>query len=465
MPVSVRHTILCCALSLLSGVPMTAGEDTPTAAGIAARVVRPVFPDRTFDITAYGAKGDGTADATEAIRRAVTACTESGGGRVLVPSGTYLTGPIHLESGVELHLADGAVVRFSTDPSRYLPLVRTRWEGMEVMNYSPLIYAFRKKNIAVTGKGVLDGQGSSEHWWPWKGKSDDGGWKPGMPHQKAGRDRLLAMTENGTPAAERVFGDGYYLRPSFFQPYECTNVLVEGVTFRDAPMWFIHPVLCTSVTVTGVTVQGHGPNNDGCNPESSRDVLIEDCFFDTGDDCIAVKSGRNRDGRDIGVPSENIAVRRCRMKEGHGGVVIGSEVSGGARNIAVEECTMDSPRLDRAIRIKTNSVRGGTVENIAVRNLTVGQVAEAVVLVDFNYEEGDAGAHTPIVRNILLENVTARSGPYAFFLKGYRRSPVTGITARDCTFDGITAGNVFQHTDGIRFTNVIMNGRPLSAPR
>src|SRR5690606_5679002 len=336
---------------------------------------------------------------TEAIASAIQACAEAGGGRVVVPEGEFLTGPIHLESNVNLHIAAGATLRFSTNPYDYLPVVYTRWEGMELMNYSPFIYAFEKENIAVTGSGTLDGQSSNKHWWSWKGR-EEFGWEEGMPEQTPARDRLQVMVEDGTPVRERVFGASSYLRPNFIQPYRCRNVLVEGVRIVNSPMWEVHPVLCTNVTVRGLTVVSHGPNNDGCNPESCTDVLIENCHFDTGDDCIAIKSGRNADGRRIAVPTDGIIVRGCRMKDGHGGVVIGSELSGGVRNVFAEDCTMDSPNLDRALRIKTNSVRGGVVAHVYMRNVQIGEVAESVFRVNFLYEAAEAGSHTPILRTL-----------------------------------------------------------------
>ena len=183
-------------------------------------------------------------------------------------------------------------------------------------------------------------------------------------------------------------------------------MLIEGVTFTNSPMWILNPVLCENVTIRGVTVDSHGPNNDGCDPESCRNVLIENCTFDTGDDCIAIKSGRNADGRRIGVPSENIIIRGCTMKDGHGGVVLGSEMSGGIRNVFVEDCEMDSPNLDRAIRLKSNTMRGGYLENLFVRNVKVGQVADAVVRINLNYDK-DRGEQNPTVRNIFIEGVTS----------------------------------------------------------
>jgi len=214
--------------------------------------------------------------------------------------------------------------------------------------------------------------------------------------------------------------------------------------------------------VRRVLVNSHGPNNDGCNPESCRDVLIEGCSFDTGDDCIALKSGRNNDGRRVGVPVENVVVRDCTMKDGHGGVTIGSEISGGARNIFAERCRMDSPQLDRALRIKTNSVRGGVIERVFMRDVTVGEVREAIVAVDFNYEEGDAGSFTPVVRDIEVRNVTSRKSNYALLLRGYARTPVTNLRIRDCKFDNVARADVLENVKDIALTNVAINGMVLN---
>jgi polygalacturonase len=309
----------------------------------------------------------------------------------------------------------------------------------------------------VTGEGVLDGQGADGNWWSWKGNAT-AGWKKGMPQQKPARDSLFAMAERGVPVAQRVFGAGSYLRPNFIQPYQCRNVLIAGVTFKDSPMWFIHPVLCENVTIENVTTVGHGPNNDGCDPESSRDILIQGCTFDNGDDCIAIKSGRNADGRRVNVPTENIIIRRCTMRDGHGGVVLGSEITGGVRNVFVEECAMDSPNLDRALRFKTNSMRGGFIENFFARNIKVGQVADAVVKVNFYYEEGDAGPFTPAMKNVFISDMTAKKGKYAFHLRGYERSPITNLHVDSCRFDGIEKANVIEHLRDATFDQVMING-------
>ncbi len=424
---------------------------------ILARIRPPSFPNRDFEITRYGAVGDGVKDSTEAIRAAIAAANKAGGGRVVVPPGRFLTGAIHLKSNVNLHVAAGATLLFDRDPRKYLPVVFTRWEGMECMNYSPLIYAFEQENIAVSGAGTLDGQAGQQHWWPWKGRRRPASAAGGSTQDKA-RNLLVRMTEEGVPPEKRVFGDGGFLRPNFIQPYRSKNVLIEGVEILNSPMWEIHPCLCRNVTVRGVRISSHGPNNDGCNPESSVDVLIKDCVFDTGDDCIAIKSGRNNDGRRVGMAVENIVIQGCQMKDGHGGVTIGSEISGSARNIFAEDCRMDSPRLDRALRLKTNSVRGGVIENIYMRNVTVGQVADAIVHVDFHYEEGNTGKFKPTVRNIEVRRVTSKKSNYALYLRGYPESPIENIRLEDCAFDQVAKPDVLEHVKGLIRRNVRVNG-------
>jgi polygalacturonase len=426
---------------------------------ILRRIQAPVFPKRDFLITGYGAKPG--ADCTEAFAKAIAACSAAGGGRVVVPEGRYLSGPIHLRGNVNLHVARGATIAFLTDPARYLPLVFTRWEGMECMNYSPFIYAFEARNVAITGEGTLDGQSDNTHWWPWKGRAEYG-WKKGDVKQDKARAALAQMVEDGVPVAKRVFGEGSYLRPQFVQPYRCENALIEGVTIVNSPMWEIHPALCRNVTVRGVTVKTHGPNNDGCDPESCRDVLIEKCHFDTGDDCIAIKSGRNADGRRLHTPSENIIVRGCEMKDGHGGVTIGSEISGGCRNVFVEDCRMDSPNLDRVLRLKTNSVRGGFIEDVYLRNVTVGQVADAVVHVDLFYEEGNTGQHMPVVRNIQVERVTCQKMKSVLYLRGYPNAQIRDVRITDSVFAEAAKPDTVENVEGLQMRGVKVNGQSVT---
>ncbi len=418
--------------------------------GILARIQPPACPARDFAIGAFGAVPNDGSDASAAIAAAIAACARAGGGRVVVPAGVFQSGPIHLLSGVELHLEAGATIRFVTDPERYLPPVLTRFEGVELLGYSPLVYAFEKHDVAITGEGTLDGQADAQHWWPWKGSE---------PHsQRADRERLFRQAEDGVAVEERRFGSGHRLRPSFVETYRCRNVLVQGVTLRNAPMWVIHPVLSTNVTVRGVTVASAGPNNDGCDPESSSDVLIEDSLFDTGDDCIAIKSGRNADGRRLATPCERVVVRGCRMRAGHGGVTIGSEVSGGVRDVFVERCAMSSPALERGIRIKTNARRGGVVENVFVRDVTIGEVGSALD-VDMLYEEGAEGTFRPVVRRLRLERVTVERARYALFLRGLPDSPLRDVVIAGSTFRAVEHGSLQQGVADLTLSDVVIEPR------
>lgn len=424
---------------------------------ILAQIQIPVFKTDTFNIVDFGAVADGQTLNTEVINKAIIECSQAGGGVVLVPQGVFLTGAVHLKSNVNLHIAEGATLLFSRDPNDYLPLVYTRFEGNEVMNYSPLIYAFEQENIGITGKGTLDGNANKDFWWPWKGPWSRQTWETPAENQLPAVATLRKMAEDGVHVSERIFGEGQYLRPNFVQPYLCKNVLIDGFTIINSPMWVIHPVLSENVTISNVSVNSHGPNNDGCNPESCKNVLIKNCQFNTGDDCIAIKSGRGADGHRIAVPAENIVIQGCEMRDGHGGVVMGSEISGGCKYVFAENLIMDSPNLDRVLRIKTNSVRGGTIENIFLRNIEVGQVREAIVRVNFYYEEGDAGVHTPIVRNVYLQNIKSNKSKYALYLKGYERSPITGFVLEDCSFNGVTNASILEDYDQFTFSNVFVN--------
>ncbi|MBV8810306.1 MAG: hypothetical protein JO033_16680 [Acidobacteriaceae bacterium] len=266
------------------------------------------------------------------------------------------------------------------------------------------------------------------------------------------------MGNRDVPVKERIFGAGHFLRPNFVQPYRCTNVLLADFTVKNSPMWELNPVLCTNVTVRNVTIDSHGPNNDGCDPECCDNVLISNCTFSTGDDCIAIKSGRNQDGRRVNVPCKNVLIQDCVMKDGHGGVSIGSEVSGGIQNIFVEKCQMSSPNLQRALRIKTNSYRGSEIANIHFSNVTVGQVAEAVIEVDYYYEEGEGGPFRPVVKDVYVENVTCERSKYGVYLRGYPNDRIEGVHLSRCNFQHAAKGNLLQNVAAVDVKEVTVNG-------
>jgi len=409
---------------------------------ILARIVPPQFPARDFDITQFGAVADGQTDASAAISKAMAACVAAGGGRVVVPAGEFLTGPIHLQSNVELHLAaTNSVLKFSPNPDAYLPAVFTRFEGIECYNYSPLIFAVGQKNVAVTGAGTLDGQADDSNWLAWKGR------KGGTNNQNVARRRLDEMNNQNVPVAQRRFGAGDFLRPNFLQFQRCQNVLIEGVKIRRSPMWEIHPLLCTNVTVRGVDIFSHGANNDGCDPESCRDVLIEKCVFDTGDDCIAIKSGRNNDGRRVGVPSVNLVIRDCTMRDGHAGTAIGSEISGSCSNVFVENCEMSSPNLVCALRLKSNARRGGVLQNIFMRNVKVGLVKDSVLQIDFLYEEGAQGEFKPVAHNVEMDHITVGQTPRVLNVRGFPAADISGVRIANSSFKQIKKPDVVQDAD------------------
>jgi polygalacturonase len=240
-------------------------------------------------------------------------------------------------------------------------------------------------------------------------------------------------------------------------------VLIDGVTIQNSPMWEIHPVLCRNVIVQNVKISSHGPNNDGCDPESCSDVLIKNCDFDTGDDCIAIKSGRNADGRRLKAPAENIIVQGCRMKDGHGGITVGSEISGGVRNLFAENCRLDSQNLDHALRVKNNAMRGGLLESLHFRNIEVGQVVHAVITIDFNYEEGAKGGFVPVVRDYTVDNLRSAKSKHALDVQGLSGAPIVNLQLKNCTFDNVAEGNIVKNVKDATLENVKINGRVIDA--
>lgn len=432
---------------------------------ILAQIKQPVFKTTTYNIADFGAiANDSTVLNHEAINRAIVTCSLNGGGTVLVPAGTWHTGPITLKSHVNLHLEEGAVLLFTTD-TKYFPTVLTRWEGVDCYNLQPLVYAYGETDIAVTGKGTIDGAGTNDTWWK-KCGAPHFGWKEGDISQKIGRPKLLQWNNENTPVTERVLTASDGMRPQLINFYLCENVLIEGVTLLRSPFWVIHPLLCENLTVRDVKMINDGPNGDGCDPESCKNVLIENCFFNTGDDCIAIKSGRNNDGRRWNRPSENMIVRNCEMKNGHGGVVVGSEITGGYRNLFVENCQMDSPELDRVVRIKTNTLRGGLIENIYVRNIEVGECKIAVFSVNLSYDAKEVGerGYLPMVRNVYLDNINCQKSQHGIWLNGLdEQVNIQNINLKNCSFSNVEKGNFVQGKIGsVQFDNLKINGKSVT---
>lgn len=431
----------------------------------------PRFPDRDFLVTSYP-KVDptGRGKSTDGINQAIVDCHAAGGGRVVIPKGSYKCGGIVLKSNVNLHLEEGATIRFLLDPLEY-HVVLSRIEGTELMNCQSRIYACGATNIAVTGKGTLDGMcwtndptlTPTSSWW----KTEN------QPNIGIIKRTLTDMGENGVPVLERWFGPAKFLSPPFVQFYACRNVLLEGVSIIHSSFWEVHPVLCENVIVRGLNINSHSANNDGCNPESCRFVLIEDCTFSTGDDCIAIKSGKNTDGRRVNVPSEYIVIRNCHMQDGHGAVTCGSECTGGIRNVFVENCEMNSPNLKVAILFKDNSRRGGVIENIFVRNLKIGTIRDQFLDVNFSGETD--GDYAPILRNLQIDNVVTKQVPQIVQTQagirtdpadkgertGTARDVIEQVRIRNSSFGGVSKADDFAHFD-VKLEAVTISPAPLA---
>ena len=450
---------------LLPACAFAAGWDDNEYKRIEQSIQLPKIAERQFLITSFGAKTTATAAQNQkAINRVISLVSKKGGGKVIIPKGTWNTGAIELKSHVNLVLEEGATLHFAFEPKLY-PLVRTSWEGLACWNYSPCIYAYKATDIAITGKGTIDGGGNNDTFWQWNG-SPRFGYKEGVTKesQKLGsRSKLLKMAEDGVPFDERKFGMGYGLRPQLVNMVHCERILIKDVKMINSPFWVIHPLLSKNITVDGVYVWNEGPNGDGCDPEACENVLIQNCVFHTGDDCIAIKSGRNNDGRLWNQPSKNIIIRNCKMEDGHGGVVIGSEISGGCENVYAENCVMDSPHLERILRIKTNNCRGGQVQNINMRNVVVGQCKEAVVKINLDYERKEIcyRGFEPIVNNVNVENVTCQKSNYGVLIIGRDSlENVYDINIKNCKFDGVVKEpvKITGKTRNVKFDNLVING-------
>ncbi|ASA21605.1 glycoside hydrolase family 28 protein [Paenibacillus donghaensis] len=363
----------------------------------------------------------------QVIQRAVDACSAQGGGTVIVSRGEWSSGPIHLRSNIHLSVKKGAVIHFSDTFAHYLPPVFTRWEGMECYNYSPLIYARDCENIAVTGEGTLNGNG--EAWWHWK------------QLQQTAADKLCYAERDRIPVQERVFGtEEAALRPSFIQPMNCRNVLIEGLSIHNGPQWTVHPVYCENVIIRRIDIISCGPNTDGLNPDSCRNVLIEDCSFETGDDCIAINSGMNEDGWRVNKPCENIVIRNCVMKEGHGGLVIGSGMSGGVRNVYAHDCTITGG--DRGIRLKSMRGRGGFVENIRFEHIKINNVREEAVQINMYYGYSTVVPKTSIpsdFSNIYMKDITGEGAGIAVEIKGLPEHRLKNISLENISLSADNA--------------------------
>ncbi len=446
-----RHLLVLGGGALVGGcapLPVQGSEDWARADGIARSVRRPRIGPGQTRITDHGARAGGT-DALPGLMAAIADLADRGGGRVIVPPGDWrLDGPIHLRSGIDLHVEGGATVRFTPD-ARFYPTVFTRWEGTEVFNHSPLIYARGQTDIAVTGRGRFEG-GGRDYWFTWR------------PQQREDQNRLRQMGTDGVPVDQRVFGLGHRLRPAFVQFIECERVLVEGPHFEDSPFWMIHPVYCRHVTVRDISLRSKHLNSDGCDPDSCTDVLIERCRFDVSDDCVAIKSGRDRDGWRVGWASSRIVVRDCEMRTDIAAAfAIGSEMSGGAHDIWVERLTV--PSAEHALYFKANLDRGGVIERIRMRDVDV-ETTETLIHFTTDYHSYRGGNAPPTYRDFTVARVRCARADQALHIVGVESAPVQDVRLSDITVQTTTQADAIAHVRNLQFDRVAVAGRILTSP-
>ncbi len=393
----------------------------------------PKFPNRIFNITKYGAVEGGKVKNTEAIAKAIEACSNAGGGIVNIPKGKWLTGSIHLKSNVNLHLEKGAILNFTDNPQDYLPAVQSSWEGMECYNYSPLIYAFECNNIAISGDGKIHAK--IDTWREWMERPKE--------HLEASK-RLYNMAAKNIPVEERdMTKGGGNFRPQFIQFNRCNNILIEDISIRNSPFWTMHLLLCKDAVVRNVDVYAHGHNNDGIDPEMTQNLLVENCTFNQGDDAIVIKSGRNQDAWRLNTPSKNIVVRNCEIQDGHQLLAIGSELSGGVSNVYIHDCVFpfrkDKASLINILFIKTNLRRGGYVNNIYVENIKAGKVLGGVfgISTDALYQWRDLvptyERRLTKISEIHIKNIELDEAKIAININAESEMPPENITLENIT--------------------------------
>ena len=430
-----------CSMSLLAQPKMSwdGGLD------IIEAIIEPAFPDREYPITDFGVD---SADALPAIQKAIKKVNEEGGGTVSIPSGIwYVKGPIHLKSNINLHISEGAELIFSANPEDYLPQVLTRWEGTEAYNISPLIYAYQVHNVAITGKGVIDGN-AEQGFATWRDK------------QEPAQTRLRKMGAEEVPVHERVYELHDYLRPSFIQFFSSSRILIEGITIKNSPMWVNHLIYSSHITVKGVTVKSYRLNNDGVVLDSSTLALIEDNSFSTGDDSFVIKSGRDQDGWRVGKPSEDIVIRNNYM-EGHNALAVGSEMSGGAQNIYMKDNVLGE--VASAIYFKSNLDRGGYIRNVLVQNTKV-EKADILLRFHTNYHSHRGGNYPAEYTNFMIENVQAKKARVGIEILGIPEKPIKNVAVRKLEIQEADISQTLEHVENLSYQDVRINDQTIEVP-
>ncbi len=412
---------------------------------IVKRIQLPVIPNFKTSVVKYGAKGDSVTNCKPAFDKAMKDCERRKGGTIIVPKGVYtLNGPIHFVSNVKLHLQAGAKIRFGSNPNDY-PLVLTSWEGTMLYNYSPMIYGNNVENIAITGNGIIDGEAKNT-WIKWK------------PLEKEDQQLSRVMNHNNIPIKDRIFGKGHYLRPQLIQFINSKNIIIEDVQIEDSPFWCIHLLKSKSITLRGIKYDAHNNNNDGIDPEYSSDILIENISFDNGDDNIAIKAGRDDEGRsNSDTPSENIVIRNCEFKGLHA-VVIGSEMSAGVRNVYVENCKARG-YLKRGLYLKTNSDRGSYIKDIYFSNIAFGKVEDCIYMTA-NYHGEGSGLFPSKISNIYFSNISCEEATNTgIVIEGYPNKKVENIKLDTITIKSAKNGMTLTNTENVTINEVVIGDK------
>ena len=437
-----------CSVPLYSATDVAAFEKERVARrdSVLALITGAAMPADSIFVTDFGAKGDGVKDCKRAFDRAMKAAAKRGGARIIVPEGTYLVkGPIHFVSNVCLDIRKGATIKFSPEPELYLPMVETSWEGTFLSNYSPFIYGCGLHDVSIVGQGSIDGNASTT-FSTWKSK------------QKTGQARSRDVNHKGVPVADRKFGEGWWLRPQMIQFYDCKNVTLQGVFITNSPFWCVHLLKSENIVCRGLRYDAKLVNNDGIDPECSRNVLIEDIEFNNGDDNVAIKSGRDNDGWTHGSPSENIVIRNCRFKGLHA-VVIGSEMSAGVRNVFVENCTFGG-YCKRGIYIKTNPDRGGFVTNLYVKNCEFDEVEDLFYATSMYAGEGLDNDKFTRVGDIFVDGLRCRKATAAgLVLQGTEAEPISNVMFSNVEIGEAKNAVSFDNTVGVEMRNCHIGGR------
>lgn len=475
----LRHFLIV----LFAGILSTATAQNPYQVPVALydnlpfamdAVTAPTFPANTVSIVDFGAKPDGKTDNTQAFAKAIDAIVAQGGGTVEIPAGTWITGPIVLKSNVRLHTVKDALIQFSTDRNLY-PVIQANFEGLETYRCQQPISANGAENIAITGEGTFDGSG--QVWRPVKkSKVTDDVWKNFVmsggvldekkttwwPSEGAYRGSRISTDQNVPDIKDQSGWTAIkdYLRPIMVDLVNCKNVLIEGVTLRNSPSWTLHPLMCNNVTVSNVNIHNPewGQNTDGIDIESCKNVVLYKNTFDVGDDGICVKSGKNESGRKRGIPTENLIVNSCTVFHAHGGFVVGSEMSGGVKNVKVTNCMFNG--TDAGLRFKSTRGRGGVVENITIENITMNKIDGDAVLFDLFYGGGKikddkvkADETTPVFRNISMKDITCNGAKRALFFNGLPEMNLENITLENGNFTADDGGRISESTN-VTLTNV-----------